>query len=58
MQRDLFPALRERVAAGAVRVCELSTMRNLERYERPSARFLIAPDELAALLGPLELVYY
>lgn len=58
LQRDLFPAFRERLATGGVLVCELATRRNLERHARPPARFLIEPGELLALCAPLEIVYY
>jgi SAM-dependent methyltransferase len=58
LQRDLFPRLRERLAPGGVLLCELPTSRNLERHERPSARFLVEPNELLRLVAPLEIVAY
>lgn len=58
LQRDLFPRLRERLAPGGVLVCEIATVRNLERHAKPSARFLLQPDELRALCAGLELVTY
>lgn len=58
LQRDLFPALRERLAPGGVLICELSTERNLERHAHPSARFLVRTNELLALAAPLEIVAY
>jgi hypothetical protein len=33
-------------------------MRNLERHARPSARFLVEPNELLRLVAPLEIVAY
>lgn len=58
LQRDLFPVMIERLAPGGLLVAEITTRRNLERHERPSARFLVEPNELLRLAPPLELVYY
>ncbi len=58
LQRDLFPRMRERLELGGVLVCELSTLRNLERHPRPGARFLLESNELLTLCAPLEIVYY
>jgi SAM-dependent methyltransferase len=58
LQRELFPALRASLAPGGCLVCEIATVRNLERHSRPAARFLLAPNELLQLCAPLEIVYY
>ncbi len=58
LQRDLFPKLTERLAPGGVLACEIATVRNLERNPKPSARFLLQPNELLALCRPLEVVFY
>lgn len=58
LQRDLFPSLVERLAPDGVLVCEIATVRNLERRERPSRRFLLEPNELLRLCAPLEIVFY
>jgi len=58
LQRDLFPALVERLAPYGVLVGEIATVRNLERRERPSRRFLLEPNELLRLCAPLEIVFY
>jgi len=58
LQRDLFPRLRERLAPGGVLVCEIATIRNLERHAKPGARFLLQPGELLELCRPLELASY
>jgi SAM-dependent methyltransferase len=58
LQRSLFPAMRELLAPGGVLVGEISTVRNLERHERPSARFLLEENELLSLVAPLTIVYY
>jgi tellurite methyltransferase len=56
LQRDLFPRLVERLGPGGALVCEIATVRNLERHSSPSARFLLQPGELASLCRPLEIV--
>lgn len=58
LQRDLFPKLVERLAPGGVLVCEIATVRNLERQAKPSRRFLLESNELLRLCAPLEVVYY
>ncbi len=57
LQRGLFPELRARLAPGGLVVCEIATVHNLERHERPGRRFLLEPGELPRLLEPLEIVY-
>jgi tellurite methyltransferase len=56
LQRELFPRLIERLAPGGVLVCEIATVRNLERSPHPSARFLLEPGELAVLARPLSVL--
>ncbi|MFI5317904.1 MAG: class I SAM-dependent methyltransferase [Myxococcota bacterium] len=58
LQRDLFPPLRARLTPGGVLVCEIATVRNLERHASPGARFLLEPNELRALCAGLALVGY
>jgi SAM-dependent methyltransferase len=58
LQRDLFPQMRERLTPGGALVCEIATVRNLERHPSPSARFLLEPDELRSLCAGLALVTY
>ena len=58
LQRDLFPAMRELLAPGGLLVSEISTVRNLERHERPPVRFLLEENELLTLVAPLRIVYY
>jgi tellurite methyltransferase len=57
LQRDLFPALIARLAAGGQLCVEIATTGNLERHAHPSRRFLLEPGELARLCAPLELVH-
>ncbi len=58
LQRELFPQMRDRLEPGGLLVCEIPTLRNLERHDRPGARFLLATNELLTLCAPLEVVYY
>jgi 2-polyprenyl-3-methyl-5-hydroxy-6-metoxy-1,4-benzoquinol methylase len=58
LQRDLFPAMRERLSPGGLLISGLTTTRNLERNERPPACFCVEPNELLRLCSPLEIVYY
>jgi SAM-dependent methyltransferase len=58
LQRDLFPALAERLAPRGILACEIATVRNLERHARPGRRFLLEPGEIVDLVGPLELLLY
>lgn len=57
-QRDLFPAIVERLAPGGVVLAELPTVRNLERHERPSRRWLSEPNELLRHFADLTVLYY
>jgi tellurite methyltransferase len=56
LQRSLFPSLIARLATGGVLVCEIATVRNLERHASPGARFLLQPGELAELCRPLAIL--
>jgi len=58
MQREIFPDLRAALSLGGLLVAEIATRRNLERNQRPSARFLLELGELRRLLAPLEVVHY
>ncbi len=58
LQRDLFPALVERLAPRGILACEIATLRNLERNTHPSRRFLLEPGEIKGLVGPLEVLHY
>jgi hypothetical protein len=57
LDRSLFAAFPEVLATGGWLVCEIATLRNLERHARPSRRFLLEENELFELVGPLEIVY-
>jgi SAM-dependent methyltransferase len=57
LQRDLFPALIERLAPGGWLCCEIATVGNLERHAHPSRRFLLEAGELPRLCAPLEIAH-
>lgn len=57
-QTTLFPDIRHRLAPGGVVVAELATLRNLERNDRPSRRYLAETNELIWGCAGLEVVYY
>ena len=58
LQRDLFPGLVARLAAGGWLFAEVATIRNLERHAHPSRRFLLEPGELRDLCAALEVVRF
>jgi SAM-dependent methyltransferase len=58
LQRDLFPAMRDLLAPGGILISEISTIRNLERHERPPAGYLLEENELLSLIAPLTVLYY
>ncbi len=58
LQRELFPQLVERLAHGGVLICEHKTVLNLERHAKPSAHFLLEPDELPRLCAPLDIEHH
>lgn len=57
-QRSLFPVLIANLAPGGVIVAELATTKNLERHEKPSKKWLCAPNELLRDSRELEVLYY
>lgn len=57
-QVDLFPQLRARLVPGGVLIMECVTQRNLERHDRPSARWLVESNELLHAAQGLEVFYY
>lgn len=58
LHRPLLPQLVARVAPGGLLVVVQPTVRNLERQSRPSAAYLLAPNELRTYAGDLEIVRY
>ncbi|MEZ4253598.1 MAG: class I SAM-dependent methyltransferase [Polyangiales bacterium] len=57
-QRSLFPVLVAHLAPGGVIVAELATAKNAERNEKPSKKWLCAPNELIRDSRDLEVLYY
>ena len=58
LQRDLFPALIERLAPGGILGVVIATETNLERNERPGAPFLLSAGELPGLVPDLEVLHH
>lgn len=58
LHRPLLPELTEMLVPGGLMVCEIATVRNLERHDRPPRRFLLSEGRLAALTGGLETVVW
>lgn len=58
LDRELFPAMIQRLAPRGQLAVTLATRTNLERNERPQARFLLDDGELPGLLGDLAIEYY
>ena len=57
-QRDLFPAIHDRLKDGGFFLAEFATVPNLERHAHPSRGYLAEPGELRQDCAPLEIVYY
>ncbi len=58
LDRDLLPRLVAALAPGGRLLCAIATVTNLERHERPSARFLLENGELASLVPEAEMVHF
>lgn len=58
LQRDLFPALIERLSVGGVLAAIIATETNLERHERPGAPFLLSAGELPDLAAGLDVLHH
>lgn len=58
LDRELLPQLGADLAPGGRLVVAIATTTNLERHERPSARFLLDPDELPTLVPDLDVVEF
>ncbi|MDW3175959.1 MAG: class I SAM-dependent methyltransferase [Acidimicrobiia bacterium] len=56
LDRALLARFGSHLATGGVAVIAIATSTNLERHERPSARFLLDADELPSLLPDLHAV--
>jgi tellurite methyltransferase len=56
--RPLFEMVPTVLSLGGIFVCIQPTMSNLTRHEKPSARFLLADDELPRLVSRMQTLYY
>lgn len=56
LARPLFPVVAAALTPGGWLVCELATVRNLERHHRPPAPYLLEEGELATLVDELDIV--
>lgn len=54
--RELFPAIRAALAPGGWLLFAQPTPTNLDRHRRPSRRFLVEAEELAAFAGELQVL--
>jgi SAM-dependent methyltransferase len=58
LQRSLFPLYPQQLRPGGILICLQPTLTNLERHPKPSARFLLRPEELPELVPDLEILHY
>jgi tellurite methyltransferase len=58
LQRDLFPAMVERLAPNGLLGVAIPTKTNLERHERPGPAFSLDPDELPTLVEGIEVLHH
>jgi len=58
LQRDLFPQVVGALALGGVLVCEIATVRNLERNPRPPRAHVLDEGELPRLVDGLTVARY
>jgi SAM-dependent methyltransferase len=58
LDRTLFPRFTEALAPGGLLVFLQPTQSNLQRHQRPSARFLLEDGELPTLLPGLRMLHY
>lgn len=58
LDRELLPRLGATLARAGRLAVAVATVTNLERHDRPSARFLLDRDELPALLPNLEVLHF
>ncbi len=58
LDRDLLARLTAELSSTGRLVVAIATTTNLERHERPSARFLLDPDELPTLLPEAHVLHF
>ncbi len=52
LDRAMLQSLSSQLRPGGIAAVAIATTANLERHDRPSARFLLEPDELSSLVAP------
>jgi tellurite methyltransferase len=58
LQRSLFELVPKVLRPGGLLICEMATLRNLERHKHPVRQFLLEEGELSVLAQGLEVVSY
>lgn len=58
LDRELLPRLGATLSPDGRLVCAIATTTNLERHDRPSARFLLESNELPTLVPDLDIVHF
>jgi tellurite methyltransferase len=58
LHRPLFPKMIAGLSPDGLLVCEIATVRNLERHDRPPRAYLLEEDELRRLTEPLAAVIH
>lgn len=58
LQRSLFGAFPKLLRPGGLLLCEMATVRNLERHQHPVRQFLLEEGELSILIRGMEVVSY
>ncbi|MEM9130727.1 MAG: class I SAM-dependent methyltransferase [Actinomycetota bacterium] len=58
LDRALLGTVADELAPGGLLVITIATRTNLERHERPAARFLLDDGELPTLIGALDIELY
>lgn len=58
LHRPLFPQIMADLSSEGLLVCELATLRNLERHDRPPREYLLDEGELGRLTEPLTAIAY
>jgi len=56
--RPLFASFGDVLAPAGLLICEIATVRNLERHDRPPRPYLVEEGELRASVGGLDIVSY
>lgn len=58
LDRPVLRSISDSLRPGGIALVGIATITNLERHERPSARFLLDPNELPELLDGLEVIMH